>query len=128
MHGDRATILVVDDDEDVLDVAANVLEAMDYQVVSARSGSEALSIIRSDGVLDLMLTDIVMPGGIDGWELATQAKSIRPELKIIYTSGYSTRTPPHDKGPGLGPLLPKPWKASQLHAILRSILKNGQRR
>jgi CheY-like chemotaxis protein len=118
----RPIILVVDDDADVLDGTREIVEALGYAVISARSGREALSIIRRDESIDLLFTDITMPG-MDGWELGRQSKQMRPDLKVVYTTGYSFSRVPEAFTPGYGPLLPKPWRPGELDRILRTILR-----
>jgi CheY-like chemotaxis protein len=81
------TVLVVDDDPEVLETTIAIVEGLGYQVVSARNGREALSIIRADHSIAILFTDITMPGGIDGWELGRQSRAARPDLRLIYTSG-----------------------------------------
>jgi CheY-like chemotaxis protein len=119
------TVLVVDDDPEVLETAIAIVEGLGYQVVSARNGREALSIIRADHSIAILFTDITMPGGIDGWELGRQSRAARPDLRLIYTSG-NHKPVPDGKGPGYGPLLPKPWRASQLRELLRQALESSQ--
>ena len=116
----RPIILVVDDDEQVLEGTREIVEALGYEVIAARSGKEALSIIRNDATIDLLFTDISMPG-MDGWELARRSKQLRPELKVIYTTGFSFAPVPETTTLGYGPLLPKPWRPAQLHRLLQTI-------
>ncbi len=118
----RPIILVVDDDGQVLEGTRDIVEALGYAVIAARSGREALSILRGDGTIDLLFTDISMPG-MDGWELARRSKQMRPDLKIVYTSGFSFSPVPEAPRPGYGPLLPKPWRPAQLDRILQTILR-----
>ena len=82
-------ILVVDDDEGVRELAVSVLENLGYLVVSAKDGTEALSILDKEGPVDLLFTDIVMPGSLSGYALARRAKAMCPEIKVLYTTGYS---------------------------------------
>ena len=116
----RPIILVVDDDGQVLEGTRDLVAALGYEVVAARNGQEALSIIRSDATIDLLFTDISMPG-MDGWELARRSKQLRPELKVIYTTGFSFAPVPETTTLGYGPLLPKPWRPAQLHRLLQTI-------
>ena len=118
----RPIILVVDDDGQVLEGTRDIVEALGYAVIAAQSGREALSILRGDGTIDLLFTDISMPG-MDGWELARRSKQMRPDLKIVYTSGFSFSPVPERSRPGYGPLLPKPWRPAQLDRILQTILR-----
>jgi CheY-like chemotaxis protein len=116
----RPTILVVDDDGQVLEGTREIVSALGYEVIAARSGAEALSIIRNDATIDLLFTDISMPG-MDGWELARRSKQLRPELKVLYTTGFSFAPVPETATLGYGPLLPKPWRPAQLHRLLQTL-------
>ncbi len=122
MTKERETILVVDDDEDVLDIAVGTLTSLGYPVVAARTGEEALDLLAEHPRVALLFTDIVMPGGMDGWDLAHRAKERRPDLKVLYTSGHSKRMLSEDKASGYGPLLPKPWRIEQLETFVRQVL------
>jgi len=83
-------ILLVEDDADVRMVARDVLEASGYQVWEASDGLEALNIWKANAPqIDLLLTDIIMPGGLNGQELADRLREERPGLKVILMSGYS---------------------------------------
>lgn len=122
LAGKRQMILVVDDDGQVLEGTREIVEALGYAVIAARSGPEALSIIRNDTTIDLLFTDISMPG-MDGWELARRSKQMRPELKVVYTTGFSFSPVPETSTLGYGPLLPKPWRPTQLHRLLQTIFR-----
>ena len=121
MPGRPPTVLVVDDDPDVLNATCAIVEELGYAAVAARGGEEALSIVRRDRSVSVLFTDIMMPG-MDGWHLGRCAKEIRPELSVIYTTGFCHAP---DGAPGFGPLLPKPWRPTQLHALLRNALREG---
>jgi CheY-like chemotaxis protein len=125
MRGGRQTVLVVDDDPLVLDATCAIVEELGYAAVAAHGGEEALSIVRRDRSVIVLFTDIMMPG-MDGWHLGRCAKEIRPELSVIYTTGFCRAPLPHDGAPGLGPLLPKPWRPGQLRALLRNAVREGQ--
>jgi CheY-like chemotaxis protein len=88
---ENLTVLVVDDDGEVLDVAAAVLAGEGYAVLRAESPTQALAVLGSKERVDLLFTDIVMPGEMDGFELAHRARQMRPELRILYTSGHFRR-------------------------------------
>lgn len=118
--GLAGTILVVDDDPAVLDVAAMVIEDLELPVVQAGSGAEALEILGTNRNIVLLITDIVMPG-MDGWELARIAKQRNPALKVLYTSGYiKPRAALPSEEYGL--VLTKPWRRQQLHQAINSAL------
>jgi CheY-like chemotaxis protein len=108
-----STVLVVDDDPEVLEVAVATCEEMGLTVLRAEDGVGALEILRDNPEVELLLTDIGMPK-MTGWELAHAAKQKYPDLKVIYTSGYINTYPIGQHGMGYGPLLPKPWRGNQL--------------
>lgn len=83
-----ARILVVDDNPGVLEEAVEQLERLGYGVVSATSGSEALAVLERGEAVDLLFTDVVMPGEIAGRALAEMAVQLRPGLKVLFASGY----------------------------------------
>src|SRR5690348_13293238 len=74
-------VLVVDDEPDVLELASMILSLQGYTVVEAANGAEALETLREQPKIEVLFTDIVMPGGLDGFELAHQAKQLRPDLR-----------------------------------------------
>jgi len=84
----RAKILVVDDNSGILEEATEQLTRLGYEVVSASSGVEALAVLERGERVDLLFTDVVMPGDIAGRELADKAAELRPGLKVLFASGY----------------------------------------
>jgi CheY-like chemotaxis protein len=118
MPESRRTILVVDDDEDVLEMATAYLEQQGYRVLHASNGTDGLRILQGDATIDLLFTDIVMPGGMDGFELAHQAKQVRPQLRVLYTSGFFKEMPRKDVHVE-GDLLPKPWRLAHLEEAVK---------
>jgi CheY-like chemotaxis protein len=95
------------------------MEELGYRVLTARNGLEALSMLKRGEPIDLLFTDLVMPHGISGAELAQQARQIRPELKILLGSGYSgiSAAAAADL-----PILGKPYRQAELAAKLRAVL------
>ncbi len=85
------TLLIVDDEEDLLELARLTLESLGYRVITAGNGKDALAMLDKHPDIALMFSDVVMPGGLNGYELAEQAEHKRPDLKIILTSGYSKK-------------------------------------
>ena len=88
-RGQGEMVLVVEDEDDLRDVAAGLLSDLGYRVVIANSGPEALEVLKSDAAIDLLFTDIVMPGGMTGVQLYEAARKVRPGLPVLYTSGYA---------------------------------------
>ena len=122
--GGSETILLVEDEIAVRHLARMLLQRRGYRVLEAESGVQALAVWEKHAAeIDLLLTDIVMPEGISGRELAQKLRSSRPDLKVIFTSGYSpdkTGTEA-ELGEGLG-FLQKPYSVNQLLAALRESL------
>jgi CheY-like chemotaxis protein len=119
------TILIVDDNDDLRALATVILEDLGHRVREARNADEALTIVRSDEAVDLLFTDIVMPGAMNGFDLARAAKTIRPGLKVIYTTGYSSRVP-EERGRTFGPIVYKPYRPIRLAAEIRRVLDGGE--
>ena len=85
----QGNILVVDDEEALADLACEYLSTQGYQVAKANSGYEAIEILNKNTDIDLLFTDIMMPGGVNGYELAEQAGDINEKIKVLLTSGYA---------------------------------------
>ena len=117
------TILVVEDDADVRKLAVRLLEDLGYKVLEACDGREALTILGQGGHVDLVLADLVLPGGLSGIELVREARRRRPALKVLYTSGYSKHTAV-DAGASdeVRNLLTKPFDKGGLAREVRSVL------
>jgi PAS domain S-box-containing protein len=81
-------VLVVDDDEQVRAVALRQLTSLGYRVITASNGTEALEILKRGAEIDLLFTDVVMPNGMGGRDLADQAQKLRPGIKTLFQSGY----------------------------------------
>jgi PAS domain S-box-containing protein len=82
------TVLIVDDDEQVMNVAVEMFDSLGYEILTANDASEALDILMRDRKIDVLFSDVVMPRGMNGIELAREARTLRPEMKIILASGY----------------------------------------
>lgn len=111
----RSTILVVDDDPAILEYAGWVLEECGYAVLTAPDAASALVVLRSNDQIDLLFTDLVMPGS-DGIELARRAGQEVPGLKVLFTTGYSRDPTP------MGRLLKKPYRPQQLAGAIAAAL------
>jgi two-component system, cell cycle response regulator CpdR len=103
-----ASVLVVDDDADVLDIVASVVASAGHNVVKAGNGNEALNVLDGGDLFDLMITDIIMPG-LNGFNLARMARMRRPLLRILYLTGFHEEAiAMRDAGGRYGKLLLKP--------------------
>ena len=121
-RGGGETVLVVEDEPQVRQIAQAHLRSLGYQVLAAGNGAEALDILKSPARIDLMLSDVVMPGGIDGRQLARQALEIRPGLPILLASGYAPDGHDTPDGPGDLPMLHKPYRRGELAMRIRELL------
>ncbi len=122
-QGGTERILVVEDDELVRGYVQSQLARFGYRVHAVINGVEALAVLRSDEEIDLLFTDIVMPGGISGVDLAEQARILRPGLKILFTSGYTESVVHDDARFGTKVhLLNKPYRRQDLAEKLRLAL------
>lgn len=117
----REGILLVEDDADVRLMVRGLLEASGYQVWEAADGREALNVWKTAASqIDLLLTDLIMPGGLTGWELADKIRAQRPDLKVILMSGYG----PDQTGTIQlhSYILQKPFTLENLTEIVRNCL------
>jgi CheY-like chemotaxis protein len=85
----RETILVVEDDERVRQLTITRLKLIGYQVLEASDGPKALEILKQERAVDLVFTDLIMPGGMSGHEVAARARELKPGVKVLLTSGYA---------------------------------------
>lgn len=126
--GNGETILVVEDEISVRDLASTALRKRGYHVLNATNGPEAIEVWkRSQTQIDLLLTDMVMPSGMSGGELAKELMARNPKLKIIYTSGYSPEILKQDSllTQGIN-FLPKPYDLPALLKAVRLCLDGGK--
>jgi CheY-like chemotaxis protein len=118
-----AVILAVDDNPDVRTTAVKNLKALGYQVLEADCANRALEELDSGTKIDLLFTDIIMPGGINGNELAKLARIKRPGLKVLYTSGFpGTQLGGTVEIEADAPLLNKPYRRNDLAKLIAEVL------
>ena len=118
------TVLVVDDEPDILEVALVYLKEMGLTAFQARDCASALKMIAQHPQIDLLITDIIMPGGMNGAELGQKARAFHPTLKIIYSSGFPAEALAAKTVPLLdGPLLRKPYQHTDFAAIVQQAMK-----
>ncbi|MCC0804980.1 response regulator [Methylobacterium sp. W2] len=124
--GEGDTVLLVEDDEGVLGMAVESLEELRYRVMVARNAREALEYLRGVERIDILFSDVVMPGGMNGSQLAVEAQRLRPGLKVLLTSGYVANL---DEGQVIGKgeltVLNKPYRRDELARSLRLVLNGG---
>ena len=122
-RGGAETILVVEDDEMVRNHVTGLVSLLGYRVLAAADGAAALAVLRRPEAVDLLFTDVIMPGGMSGPQLAAAAVQLRPGIKVLYTSGYTENAVLH--GGRLDPgvtLLSKPYRRHELAEKLRAAL------
>jgi CheY-like chemotaxis protein len=116
-------VLVVDDESELLEVAVNYLEEMGFEILAATDGLHALQTLRANPDIELLLTDIVMPGGMNGVELANTIREERPDLKLLYMSGYPSGVLAERSGTTLdAPLITKPYTREKLATAIDEVL------
>jgi len=119
----RETILIVEDDEEVLIVAAENLRELGYQVETAVNAAQALDVLKGDHSVDLLFSDVIMPGGMNGVQLAVEARRIRPTLKVLLTSGYTAAALSCEHGlPDNLNVVEKPYQREELAKKLRLVI------
>ncbi len=125
--GGSETILVAEDDPDVRSTVVDILSTLGYRVLKADDGEGALVILRSGMHIDLLFTDVVMPGPVRSVELARQARLLVPDIAVLFTSGYPQNAIVHggrlDEGVEL---LSKPYRRTDLARKIRHIFANRQ--
>ena len=122
--GER-TILVVEDEGELRDLLGEILLDAGYNVLSARTADDALPILESQRPIDLLFTDVVMPGRLNGIDLGKEARRLRPGLRVIYTSAYADPELFRREGIERGSILPKPYLPGQIEQEIARILAGG---
>jgi signal transduction histidine kinase/DNA-binding response OmpR family regulator len=125
IRGGAETVLVVEDDDDVRETTVGLLSELGYRVLKARDAQSALTVIESGVAIDLLFTDVVMPGPLRSPELARKAKERQPGLAVLFTSGYTENAIVHHGrlDPGVE-LLSKPYSREALARKVRHLLGN----
>jgi signal transduction histidine kinase/CheY-like chemotaxis protein len=123
MTSGQETILVVEDDEDVLAVTAECLREFGHHVVTAVDAAHALEILRGEQRVDLMFSDVIIPGGTNGAQLAVESRRVRPALKVLLTSGYTAAALSLEHGlPANLDVVDKPYQREELARKLRAAI------
>ena len=119
---DHTRILIVEDDDDLRELATQLVEGLGYAACSASTGAEAIAIVESDPNIGLLFTDILMPGGMNGFELAAEIRRRRPGIAILMTSGF-----PGNFSPGACDdfdIIRKPFTQTELGAAFVQVLSS----
>jgi CheY-like chemotaxis protein len=122
--GGSEKILAVEDDPAVLNLTVEMLKGLGYSVVTAPDATEAMRVLEADPAIDLLFTDVVMPGGVSGLQLARDARALREDLQVLLTSGFvgfDSQCPTPEF-----PLIDKPYEPPALAAKLRELLDGAE--
>ena len=123
VHTGNETILVVDDETDLLELVEENLKALGYTVYTASNAEQALTVMANNGGIDLVFSDVVMPGGMNGFELAETLSERYPGVKILLTSGYTERAVARNgQSRFTATMLDKPYTQLELGQRIRAIL------
>jgi CheY-like chemotaxis protein len=124
--GGTEVILIVEDDEDVRATTADMLSDLGYKVVKARNGDDAMAVIDDGASIDLLFTDVVMPGALGAAELARKVQLRLPDVPVLFTSGYTDNAIVHGgRLDDAVELLSKPYTRDELARKLRKVLKTA---
>jgi CheY-like chemotaxis protein len=115
-------ILVVEDNEGILEVTSAMLTTFGYRVLCARNGAEAIQMLQTGQEFELLFSDVVMPNGMNGVELAREARRLSKGIKILLTSGYAGDVLERHQAVDEFPIIDKPFRMADLARRLRSIL------
>ena len=113
-------VLFVEDDDLVRTVGVDALEEAGFEVIEAATAEEALMRCEEHAA-DVLVTDIMLSGQLDGWDVAEQCRQSNPTLPVVYMTGYSLRQ--HRPVPG-SRLLHKPWKADEMINVVRNMAES----
>ena len=117
------TVLLVEDDESIIHTSAESLRELGYRVLTASDARQALAIVQADERIDVLFSDVVMPGGMNGVQLAVEARRLRPRLKVLLTSGFAGGALRDQTIPDDLPLLGKPYRQAELAEKLRLVMR-----
>jgi PAS domain S-box-containing protein len=127
IEGGEETILVVEDDRLVRDHALAQLRSLGYATLEAANAAEALVILDANDPIDLLFTDMIMPGAMNGRQLACETRRRWPSIKVLFTSGYTENTVIHHGRLDSGVLLlAKPYRKSEMARMIRTALDGSQ--
>jgi CheY-like chemotaxis protein len=114
-------VLLVEDDDLVRTVAVDALEEAGFEVIEAGTGEEAMEHCR-ERVADVLFTDIRLPGGVTGWDIAERCRELNPDLPVVYATGFSLEAPRLVPG---SRLLHKPYQVAEVIDTIRHMVSHG---
>ena len=124
-RGSSGRILLVEDDDEVAALVTELLEQLGYQVLRAASATAALGVLAAGRDVDLVFSDVMMPGGMNGVELAHEIRNRRPDLPVLLTSGYADAAEKRAKAEGVQ-LLPKPYRLDELAKAIAATIRSSR--
>jgi signal transduction histidine kinase/CheY-like chemotaxis protein len=125
IEGGNETVLVVDDEKEIQENVAAILGELGYHVITASSADEAATLLDRSGKIDLLFTDVIMPGAISCTELAAMARVRHPDIRVLFTSGYTENAVTHNGKLDEGvTLLNKPYAREELAGAVRKLLSS----
>jgi CheY-like chemotaxis protein len=116
------SVLVVEDDDAVRRLQLRMLQSLGFQTLEARDGPGGLAVLQSGARVDLVLSDIVLPGGMNGVAFASAARRLRPDLRVIFSSGYAPNAVIRDDALNGATVLSKPFTRAALAEAIRTVL------
>ena len=124
-HGQQEMVLVVEDDDEVRALAITVLESLGYRIAEAADGEAGLRALEENPEIVLLFSDVVLPGAMSGPEFVREAQRRRPELKVLFTSGYTENAIVHHGRLEEGvELIEKPYRKAALARRIRAVLES----
>ena len=124
LFDDRPLILLVEDEVLLSNTVADELEDGGYRVITSLTGEEGLAVLEGSEPIDLLFTDVRLPGFVDGWRLAEAARSLRPDLPIVYATGYGIEKP---RNVSRTRFITKPYRPSAVVRAFEQLGVVGQR-
>ncbi|QFU15869.1 hybrid sensor histidine kinase/response regulator [Microvirga thermotolerans] len=119
------TVLIVEDEPEVLEIASEIFDSLGYEVLTATDAIAALDVLKGDAHIDVLFSDVVMPRGMSGLELAKETRRLRPDVKILLASGYPVSTLPTQGLPEGASFISKPYRWTELADKLRGLRAKG---
>lgn len=118
-------VFVVEDNPNVRSTVVRQLKSLGYSTIEAEDARSALEMVKAGVEFDLLFTDVVMPGNMNGYDLAEKVRELRPDLRVLFTSGFTELFAGSGSANRIGPLLSKPYRKSELGRVVRDMLDNG---